>query len=158
MVNRVIGEARAYDQFYMHQALEQAMRAFEVDEVPIGAVVIDAEGSVIGAGYNQTECRFSQSGHAEVQAIEMAGTTRKDWRLIDCTLYVTVEPCLMCMSLACLSRVARVVYGAPSPLFGYQVEKDFFPQFYRKHLKGITSGVLADEAQQLIEKFFQKKR
>jgi tRNA(adenine34) deaminase len=158
MVNRVISEARAYDQAYMYKALEQAVLAFEVDEVPIGAIVIDAEGTVIGFGYNQTEHTFSQSRHAEVGALEMAGASRKDWRLIECTLYVTLEPCLMCMSLACLSRVSRVVYGAPSPLFGYQVEKDFFPKFYQKHLKGITSGVLADEAEKLIEKFFQKKR
>lgn len=158
MVNRIIGGTRAYDQTYMHKALEQAILAFEADEVPIGAIIVSAEGVVIGSGFNHTEHGYSQSYHAEVRAIEQAGIEGKDWRLTDCTLYVTVEPCLMCMSLVCLSRVSRVVYGAQSPLFGYQVEKEAFPEVYQKHLKGITSGVLSDESQKLIEDFFKKKR
>lgn len=159
MANRVVeGGMRAYDQAYMHKALEQALKAFEENEVPIGAVVIDAEGTVIGSGYNRTEQSMSQSRHAEVCALEEAGRVRQDWRLADCTLYVTVEPCLMCMSLICLSRVARVVYGTRSPLFGYQVEKELLPPVYGKHLRGVTSGVLEAEAQKLIEDFFQKKR
>jgi tRNA(adenine34) deaminase len=158
MVNRVVGEGREYDQFYMHQALEQALKAFNSNEVPIGAIVVNPEGVVIGEGYNQTEQGFSQSRHAEVCALEQAGKVAKDWRLSGCTLYVTVEPCIMCMSLSCLSRIERVVYGAPSPLFGYQVGEYQLPEVYRKHLKGISSGVLSVEAQKLIEEFFQKKR
>jgi len=159
MVNGIIeGGMKAYDQTFMRKALEQALKAFEADEVPIGAVVVNAEGTIIGAGYNRTEALHSQSRHAEVAAIEESGIEIQDWRLSDCTLYVTVEPCCMCMSLICLSRIARVVYGAESPLFGYQREKEYFPEMYRKHLKGITSGVLADEAHRLLEEFFQKKR
>lgn len=159
MVNRIVeGGVRTYDQTFMHKALEQALLAFESDEVPIGAVVVNAEGAIIGSGYNQTEQSYSQSRHAEVVALEMAGKGAKDWRLMDCTLYVTVEPCLMCMSLICLSRISRVVYGTPSPLFGYQIEKESLPVVYQKHLRGVTSGVLGDESQKLIEEFFKRKR
>ncbi len=158
MVNRIVeGGMRAYDQTFMHKAFEEAVKAYDADEVPIGAVVVTSEGAIIGSGYNQTEKSHSQSRHAEVLAIEQAGSTIRDWRLRGCTLYVTVEPCLMCMSLICLSRISRVVYGARSPLFGYQIEKELLPAVYKKHLKGVTSGVLEDESQRLIEEFFKKR-
>ena len=159
MARRIIeGGVKAHDQAFMQMALRQALKACEADEVPIGAIVVSPEGNIVGAGYNQTEQLHSQSRHAEVQAIEQAGTVANDWRLSDCTIYVTVQPCLMCIGLICLSRISRVVYGAASPLFGYDLEKEKLPELYQKHLKGITSGVLEDESQRLIEEFFQKKR
>ncbi len=87
------------DAYFMQKALRLAEKAYQHDEVPIGAVVVSAEGKVLGRGYNRTEVDYSQSRHAEVCAIERAGKKLLDWRLDGCTLYVTLQPCIMCMSL-----------------------------------------------------------
>lgn len=158
MVGRIIGALEEQDRMFMSKALELAQKASREDEVPIGALVISKQGEVLGSGSNQTEKMHSQSRHAEVQAIEQAGELIQDWRLVDCTMYITVEPCLMCMSLICLSRISRLVYGATSPLFGYHLDRESLPSVYRKHIHGITSGVRGEESQQLLEEFFQKKR
>ena len=142
----------------MREALKLAHKAYQQNEVPIGAVVISSDGVILGRGYNRTEKACSQSRHAEVCAIERAGKKIHDWRLDGCTLYVTLEPCIMCMSLMSLSRVTRLVYGAESPLFGYHLDKEILPQIYKKHIKGITSGVLELESKGLLEKFFKHKR
>lgn len=142
----------------MKKALGYAKKAYERGEVPIGAVVVSPEGKIIGGSYNRTEESHCQSGHAEVGAIERAGKKQSDWRLEGCTLYVTLEPCFMCMGLLGLSRIERLVYGADSPLFGYHLDKDSMPCLYRKHIKGITSGVLAEESQKLLEQFFKQTR
>lgn len=145
------------DQYYMSRALEFAQEAYACDEVPIGAIVV-AGDEILGVGRNRTEECYAQSRHAEVYAIEEAGKKRGTWRLDGCTVYVTLEPCIMCMGLLCLSRVERVVYGASSPLFGYHLDKELLPALYRKHMKGITSGVLEKESQKLLEQFFRDKR
>jgi tRNA(adenine34) deaminase len=150
-------QARAYDEIFMKQALEMALCAYKENEVPIGAVVISKEGEVIGKGYNRTEQEYSQSRHAEVGALEQAGRVLKDWRLTGCTLYVTIEPCMMCLGLIGLSRVSRVVYGAQSPLFGLTLDKEMLPNVY-KHIKGITAGICEEEAQGLMERFFKEQR
>lgn len=142
----------------MQKALLLAKKAYALDEVPIGAVVVTDEGKVIGRGYNRTEQGCSQREHAEVKAMAQAGKHRGDWRLDGCTVYVTLQPCLMCVSLMCLSRVNRLVYGADSPLFGYDCEGEMLPKQYKTHLKGITTGVLAQEAKMLLEQFFRSKR
>ena len=142
----------------MKKALALARKAADQDEVPIGAVVVSAEGVVLGSGYNQTVKRHTQSRHAEVCAIERAGKKMQDWRLDNCTVYVTLQPCIMCIGLMCLSRISRLVYGAQSPLFGYESGFDSLPCFYKKHIKGITTGVLAEESQSLLEQFFKQKR
>jgi len=147
-----------HDESCMREALISARKAGQAGEVPIGAIVVDAEGAIIGRGYNQVEGLYCQAEHAEVQAIRQAGQCKKNWRLTDCTLYVTLEPCVMCMALASLSRVERVVYGAPSPLFGYRLDKEGTLALYLKHIKGITSGVLADESARLLREFFSEKR
>ena len=146
------------DAYFMHKALKLAQKAYRQDEVPIGAVVISSRGEILGRGYNRTEQDCSQSRHAEVCAIERAGKKLQDWRLDGCTLYVTLEPCLMCMSLMSISRVTRIVYGAESPLFGYHLDKEILPQLYKKHIKGITSGILEEESRMLLEQFFKHKR
>ena len=155
MLNTVVTEQ---DTYYMKKALVLAQKAFDSGEIPIGAVVVTPAGAIIGSGYNWTEHACSQSGHAEVRAIEKAGKKMGDWRLDGCTIYITLQPCLMCMSLICLSRIARIVYGAESPLFGYHLDKEAMPCLYKKHIKGITSGVLAEESIHLVEKFFKLKR
>ena len=146
------------DEYYMEKALSLARKAYQLGEIPIGALIVSPEGQVLGSGYNMTESRHAQSEHAEIRAIEQAGKKALDWRLDECTIYVTLQPCLMCMSLICLSRIARLVYGATSPLFGYDLGKEGMPQVYQKHLKGVTSGVLADESKKLLEQFFKQKR
>lgn len=146
------------DAYFMHKALQLAHKAYQRNEVPIGAVVISAQGETLGRGYNRTEQECSQSRHAEVSAIERAGNKLQDWRLDGCTLYVTLEPCLMCMSLMSISRVSRIVYGAESPLFGYHLDKEILPPLYKKHIKGITSGVLEEESRMLLEQFFKQRR
>ena len=151
------GEVRAYDEVFMREALKMALKAYNEDEVPIGAVVVSPEGEIIGRGFNRTEQECTQSRHAEVCALEQAGKQVGDWRLSGCTLYVTVEPCIMCMGLIGLSRVKRVVYGAKSPLFGSTVDRDMLPSVY-KHIEGVTSGVGELEVQELMKSFFKKKR
>jgi tRNA(adenine34) deaminase len=146
------------DEEYMYEALVSAQLAAAAGEVPIGAIVIDERGMIIGHGYNQVEGLYCQAEHAEVQAIRQASQHKKNWRLTGCTLYVTLEPCVMCMALASLSRIDRVVYGADSPLFGYRLDKEGSLTLYLKHIKGITSGVLADESAKLLRKFFSEKR
>lgn len=145
------------DQYYMAFALEEARKAYECNEVPIGAIVVSG-AEIIGVGRNSTEECYTQSRHAEVIAVEQAGKSRKDWRLAGCTLYVTLQPCIMCMGLLCLSRIERLVYGAESPLFGYHLDKELLPALYKKHMRGITSGVLGEASQNLLEKFFREKR
>jgi tRNA(adenine34) deaminase len=146
------------DILFMRLALDQAMQAFDTNEIPIGALVVASDGTILGYGYNMTETNHCQSNHAEVHAIESACNLRHDWRLDGCTLYVTLEPCLMCIGLIMLSRIERLVYGARSPLFGYDLDKEIVPDLYKKHIKNITSGVLADEAQLLLRIFFKHKR
>ncbi len=146
------------DEYFMSYAVEQARSALAVDEVPIGAIVVDSENKIIGYGYNMVEKENSQSRHAEVMAIEQAGKCISNWRLTNCTIYVTVEPCLMCLSLIGISRCKRLVYGASSPLFGCHLDKDMMPELYLKHIAGITSGILEDEAVLLLKGFFKRKR
>ena len=142
----------------MRKALALAHQAYKKGEIPIGALIVDENGIVIGKGYNKTEESHTQSRHAEVIAIEKAGKKRGDWRLEGCTLYVTLQPCLMCMGLICLSRIKRLVYGAESPLFGYHLDKELLPCIYKKHMRGVTSGILAKESQIVLEQFFKEKR
>lgn len=145
------------DIYYMNEALKEAARAQAQDEVPIGAIVVGPDGMILGRGYNQVETQKTQRAHAEGIAIERAAHGRGDWRLDGCTLYVTLEPCHMCMGLMRLSRIERVVYAASSPLFGYRLDKDAGPWVYKNDIQ-ITQGVAAVEARQLLKLFFQSKR
>lgn len=146
------------DTFYMQQALELAMQAGQQGEIPVGAVIISPYGEVIGSGMNRVEQDLCQSYHAEVRAVEQACKKLKTWRLDGCTLYVTLEPCMMCISLCALSRIQRVVYGAESPFFGYHLDKEGILSLYTKQIKNITSGVLGDEAAGMLKDFFKQKR
>ena len=138
---------------YMNEALKCAQIAADKDEVPIGAVVVNAEGKIIGRGSNRVECAKSQLAHAEIEAIRQATKEVGDWRLDGCTLYVTLEPCKMCMGLIQLSRINRVVYGARSARFG---QGDQSTAIYKE--VAIEKGVAAEQARELLQTFFQKKR
>ena len=142
----------------MRQALTQACTAFEKDEVPIGAVIANKEGVVIARAYNQVEAKDTQSAHAELLAINKAGKKIGDWRLNECWLYVTLEPCSMCMNLIYLSRLAGVVFGANSPLFGYRLDNKQSDQVYKKAMVLVVEGVRVDESAQLLKRFFNQKR
>lgn len=142
----------------MAQALDYARCALAQNEVPIGAIVVDGQGTVIGFGSNGTETAHTQAAHAEMRAITAAGATLSDWRLTDCWLYVTLEPCFMCMGLIYLSRFAGVVYGAQSPLFGGQLDSSRMVSIYKVNTLAMLSGVCQQEASDMLKDFFRKKR
>lgn len=144
--------------FFMKKALVQANRALERDEVPIGAVVVNQEGKIVGRGWNQVEKIGCQIAHAEIIAMKKACKKLGDWRLEGHWVYVTLEPCSMCMSFMKLSRVAGVVYGADSPLFGYHLDKDAGVRVYNRNAVEIVKGVCAETAVSLLKHFFQSKR
>lgn len=138
----------------MRAALDEAQQAFDADEIPIGAVVV-CQGRIIGRGHNLTEMLNDVTAHAEMQAITAAANTLGGKYLQDCTLYVTVEPCMMCAGAIGWSQLSRIVYGASDDKRGYSV----FTNRHPFHPKGtITPGVLADECKELMQRFFKSKR
>lgn len=141
------------DILFMKEALKEAHKALEKDEVPIGAVVVCA-GKVIARAYNLTETLNDATAHAEMQAITMATSTIGGKYLDKCTLYVTVEPCPMCAAALAWSQVKRVVYGAPDEKRGYS---KFTPSLMHPKTE-ITSGILAEECSKIVTDFFRAKR
>lgn len=142
----------------MHEALGEALIALGGGEVPIGAVVV-SDGAIIGRGHNEIERRSLATAHAEILAIEEAARTLSDWRLDGCTIYVTVEPCHMCMGAFYLSRVHRVVYGAPQPRTGACGSVDRFHEAaLMNHTIEVRGGVREDEACRLLQEFFLQVR
>lgn len=145
------------DIFFMQEALRLAREAAEADEVPVGAVVV-YEGRIIGAARNRRETDKLATHHAEIVAIEEACRTRGGWRLPDCTLYVTLEPCPMCGGAIVNARIPRVVFGAydrRAGVFGSAVD---FNTLTFNHRPEVTGGVLADEAAAILTDYFKRKR
>ncbi len=143
---------------YMQEALVQARKAYAQDEVPIGAVLVDADGTIVARGYNMTESRHTQLAHAECLVLAQAGHKLNDWRLDGCWLYVTLQPCGMCMHAIRLSRVRGVVYGASSPLFGYHLDTGSDLRVYKKDAFAIIPNVQTESATALMKQFFKEKR
>lgn len=143
---------------YMDQALELAKQAYDLGEVPIGAIIVDQQGVVVGRGHNLVEKNKTQTAHAEIQALQEAAQIKNNWRLEDCTLYVTLEPCSMCFFASKLSRMKAIYYGAPSPLFGFHLDKDCFLSLYNNDALFITGGIREEESKQILKQFFQRKR
>ena len=142
-----------HDEKYMREALKEAQLALEAGEIPIGAVVV-CRDRIIGRGHNLTETLHDVTAHAEMQAITAASETLGGKYLQDCTLYVTLEPCVMCAGALGWSQCSRVVFGAPEPRRGYQL---FAPKAL--HPKTIVqSGVLEEECLDLLKHFFKSKR
>lgn len=141
------------DERYMKMALEEARVAFAQDEIPVGAVVV-AHGQVVGKGHNLTETLHDVTAHAEMQAITAAAETLGGKYLTGCTLYVTVEPCVMCAGAIGWSQLERLVYGATDEKRGF---KKFAPEALHPKTE-VVSGVLEDECAQLMKDFFKKKR
>ena len=145
---------------YMNKALQLAKEAYSEDEVPIGAVIINnINGQIISEGYNQIEKLKDATAHAEIIAITSAENHLDNWRLSDCTLYVTIEPCMMCSGAIALSRLSRIVYGAKDPRMGFLESRYKIKDEYKlyKDIK-ISSGVLKDECSMIMKKFFKKIR
>lgn len=141
------------DEYYMKLALKQAQMAFEKDEVPVGAVVVYRD-HIIAQTHNLTETLNDVTAHAEMQAITAAANALGGKYLDVCTLYVTVEPCVMCAGAIGWSQMGRVVYGAADPKRGFSV---FAPKAIHPKTE-VVSGVLADECGALMKEFFRRKR
>ena len=143
----------------MRAALDQARAALETGDVPVGAVVLDPAGTVIGTGRNVREAHADPTGHAEVAALRAAAATRGEWRLDGCTLVVTLEPCTMCAGAAVLARLERLVFGAYDDKAGavgslWDVVRDR----RLNHRPEVVAGVLADESTALLDEFFRSHR
>lgn len=146
------------DHHFMGEALQQAQIGKLLGEVPIGAVVVNQQGNIISSACNMVELQKTQTAHAEMLALKMATRTINDWRLDGHWLYVTLEPCSMCMGALKLSRLAGIVYGATSPIFGYRLDKSNPFQVYQNDTSVIVSGVRAHESKMLLKSFFHDKR
>ena len=143
---------------YMRMALDLAAEAAAAGEVPVGCVIADAAGEVVGSGRNRREETRAVSGHAEMEAIDAACRARGDWRLDDCTLYVTLEPCPMCAGAMLNARLGTLVYGAREPLSGSAASVlNLFAEGYPAKT-AVYGGVLADESAALLKAFFEEKR
>lgn len=141
------------DEQYMLRALEQAQTAADRDEVPVGVVVV-CQDRIIARGHNLTETLNDVTAHAEMQAVTAAANALGGKYLSDCTLYVTVEPCVMCAGALAWAQVGRIVYGAADPKRGYSV---YAPEALHPRTQ-VTAGVLAEECGELMRQFFKSKR
>ena len=141
------------DEQYMRRALQEAQAAFDEGEIPIGAVVV-CRGHIIARAHNLTETLHDVTAHAEMQAITMAANELGGKYLTDCTLYVTVEPCVMCAGAIGWAQLPRIVYGAPDEKRGF---RQFAPRAIHPKAECVGS-VLEDECRQLMQDFFRQKR
>jgi tRNA(adenine34) deaminase len=146
-------EQNQKDEFYMRRALDEAHAALEAGEIPIGAVVV-CRDRIIARAHNLTETLTDVTAHAEMQAITMAANQLGGKYLTECTLYVTVEPCVMCAGALGWAQVPRIVYGAPDKKRGYQL---YAPKAFHPKAK-IIGGILEEECRQLMVEFFKQLR
>ena len=146
------------DQLYMKAAIEQAQIAEENGDVPIGAVIV-YQNQIIGRAYNQREQLQDPTAHAEIIALTQAAAFIESWRLLGCTMYVTLEPCTMCAGALVLARIDRLIYGCDDPKTGavkslYNIVTDE----RLNHIINVTSGVLAEECSEFLQQFFRRRR
>lgn len=147
------------DAAWMQQALAQARIAAERDEVPVGAVLVDSTGELIAAGHNQPISANDPSAHAEIVVLRAAAQKLRNYRLPDTTLYVTLEPCTMCVGAMVHARVGRLVYGAAEPKTGaIESAQQLFETGRFNHQLELEAGVLANECSALLSQFFANKR
>jgi tRNA(adenine34) deaminase len=146
------------DQFFMSIALQEARKAGEIGEVPIGAVIV-RQGEIIGRGHNLRESKKDPTAHAELLAIKEASLNLGGWRLLGCTLYVTLEPCPMCAGAIIQSRIERVVYGVPDLKAGCAGTLHNLLQDSRfNHQTEVDSGVMGEECAEILRSFFRQLR
>ena len=143
---------------YMRRALALAEAAAAAGDVPVGCVVVDGKGTIIGEGFNRREETRSVTGHAELAALDAACRARGDWRLDDCTLFVTLEPCPMCAGAIINARIPTLVYGAKEPVSGScgSVIDLFFERF--GHTPRVSAGLCGEACAGLLKEFFREKR
>jgi tRNA(adenine34) deaminase len=146
------------DQHFMALALREAHRALEHDDVPVGAVVV-CDGEVVGLSHNERELRQDPTAHAEVLAIRESARRLGSWRLLGCSLYVTLEPCAMCAGAIVLARIPRVLYGADDPKAGAAGSVlDVLDDPHLNHRPRVDGGLLAEESAVLLREFFARRR
>jgi len=143
---------------YMNEALALAQKAGEANEVPVGCVVVDEQGEIIGKGYNTREKDHLATSHAEIMAINAACKKTGDWRLDGCSIFVTLEPCPMCAGAIMNARISKLIYGAKEPVYGSCSSViNLFEERYPGH-SAIYSGILEKECSGLLNSFFKEKR
>lgn len=150
---------RSRDEYFMREALVEAEKAHQAGEVPVGAVVVDKEGRIIGRGHNLVVAGHDPSGHAEIIALKNASQNLKNYRLDNCTIYVTLEPCPMCSGAIIGARLARLVYGAKDQKAG--AAESVFKLFDEKrvnHHTDVTAGVLEEDCLRILQSFFVELR
>ena len=151
--------AVAMDEYWMRQALQQAEKAASCDEVPVGAVLVDQAGELIASGHNQPITTVDPTAHAEIVVLRAAAKLFGNYRLPDTTLYVTLEPCTMCVGAIVQARIARLVYAATEPKAGaIESALQLFENTHFNHYPEITTGVLEQECSQCLSDFFSNKR
>lgn len=146
--------------YWMKQAIEQAKKAATRGEVPIGAVLVDLEsGELLSAGYNQPISSSDPTAHAEIVVLRQASNRRKNYRLAATALYVTVEPCTMCVGALMHARISLLVFGAREPKAGVVVsQKQLLEESFYNHRLNYLEGIMAEECGALLTDFFEKKR
>jgi tRNA(adenine34) deaminase len=146
------------DEAFMHEALRQAQKAYEADEVPVGAIVVRA-GRIIARAWNQVELLKDATAHAEMLALTQAEAAVGDWRLTECDLYVTKEPCAMCAGALVHTRIRRMIFGCTDPAAGAAGSVINLLQMPAlNHRCDIASGVLQDECAAFLQNFFRRRR
>lgn len=147
------------DQYFMRLALEQAQYAYELGEVPVGAVLVDANNQVIASGYNQTITRHDPTAHAEIMALRAAATKLENYRLPHLRLYVTLEPCVMCLGALMHARIGQVIFGASDAKTGAcGGALSVHAHSQLNHQTRISSGVLAEPCGKILRQFFRERR
>jgi len=147
------------DEYYMNLAIKEARKAEAIDEVPVGAIIVDENGDIVARGYNKREIKNDPTSHAEIEVIRKACKKKKDWRLINCTLYVTIEPCIMCAGTIIWSRLKRVCYGAKDikgGAFGGSI--NILDCKTLNHHPEICGDILGEKCSIIIKEYFKKKR
>ena len=146
------------DDYFMREALRQALKGSKADEVPVGAIVVRA-GKIIGRAHNHVELIKDATAHAEMLALTQAEAAVGDWRLTDCDLYVTKEPCAMCAGAVVHTRIRRVIFGCTDPSAGaFGSVMNLLQMQSLNHRCQITSGVLQKECAAILQEFFRKRR
>ena len=147
-----------FKEHFMKLAIKEAIKASEIDEVPIGAVIVK-DNKVIARGFNHRENKLLVTSHAEIEAINKANKKLGNWRLVDCDIYVTIEPCLMCMGAIYQSHIKNLYFGAKDPKGGAVNSSIEFNDIKNlNHYPNIEGGILENECSQILKDYFKKKR
>jgi tRNA(adenine34) deaminase len=145
--------------WFMEEALKEADKAYREDEVPIGAVVVDSAGVILARSHNHKEKAHNPCGHAEILALIEAAKKKANWRLTDCALYVTLEPCPMCLSALVQARIGHLYFGAYDPKGGsLSLNYNFYKDSKLNHNFSVTGGLRHFECSRILSTFFKEKR